>query len=149
MDMTPQLCTVRAKFDERGFVVIDRSPELPRPSEDLPLLPYLNILSNYGWNAVRGQFDGWEAILYIEQRTENPLKTGSSYMMPMLSQTMLRQSPGSGVLTTTAPLHKQLINQLLDAGEKEGWQNLAGPKQFALLDVLWTISIWVKAYPLP
>ena len=147
--MTEQLFTVRAKFDERGLVVIDRSPELPGPSEDLPLLPYLNLLSSKGWNAVRGQFDGWEAILTVERRTENPLKTGSSYMIPMLPQTILRQTPGSGVLTSAAPIHKQLINHLLVAGEKEGWKNLAGPKQFALLDVLWTISIWVKTYPLP
>lgn len=141
--MPPQLVIVRAKFDGRGFIVIDRSPDLPELSGDPGLLRYLNMLSTLGWNAVQGRFDGWEVILEVEHQTEAPYKIGSAYMIPMLHQSSCPEG-----LTATAAQQAQLIHHLEEIGEKEGWQILAGAKQFAV-DGLKTVSIWVKTYPLP
>lgn len=140
--MPLQLVIVRAKFDGRGFFVIDRSPDLPEPSEDPALLPYLNMLSMLGWNVVQGRFDGWEVILEVEHQNEAPYTIGSAYMIPMLHQSSCPEG-----LTTTAAQQAQLIRHLQEIGEKEGWQILAGPKQFAV-DGFKTVSIWVKTYPL-
>lgn len=140
--MEAKLFTVRAKFDGGGLTVTDRSPELPEPSGDRFLLQYLNMLSLYGWNAVRDRFDGWDLILSLEQQTEMPFKTGSSYMMPMLHQISCTRGR-----STTADQHNILLNQLQETCIKEGWQVLAGPKQFAV-DGLWTIAVLVIHYPI-
>ncbi len=138
--MKPQRSTVRARFDGKEFVVSDRSPELPATAD--PLLHYLNMLSLSGWKAVQGKFDGWEVILSMEQQTEIPLKTGSAYMIPIL-----HQIPCPGGRSTIAAQHNRLMDGLQKSGIKDGWEILAGPKQFSIGSELWTISIWVKNYP--
>lgn len=140
--MAPQLVIVRAKFDGRGFFVIDRSPDLPEPSGDPSLLRYLNMLSTLGWNAVQGRFDGWDVILEVERQTEAPYTIGAAYMIPMLHQSSIPEG-----LTKTAAQQARLIRHLQEIAENEGWQILAGPKQF-MADGLKTASIWVKTYPL-
>lgn len=136
--MPPLLVMVRAKFDGRGFFVTERSPELPEPSQDPALLPYLNLLSMLGWNGVRGRVDGWDVILSMEQQPDIPYKTGSTYMMAMLDQSSCPDG-----LTTTATQQAQLLHPLQATGEQDGWKVLIGPKQYAV-DGFKTVSIWVK-----
>jgi len=139
--MTGQLLTVRARFDGKEFVVTEHSPELPKTYD--PLLHYLNTLSTLGWKAVRGKFEEWEVVLSMKQQADIPGKTGVSYMIPILHQI---QSPGGR--SKTAAQQKQLMSSLQESGKKAGWEVLAGPKQFAIASESWTISIWVKNYPL-
>ncbi len=138
--MTNQLLTVRARFDGKEFVVTDHSPELPETYD--PLLHYLTTLSSLGWKAVRGKFEGWEAVLFMKQQTDSPSKTKLSYMIPILHQI---QSPGGRA--TTAAEQKQLMRTLQESGKKDGWEVLAEPKQFSIGSESWTISIRVKNYP--
>ena len=138
--MKPQLSTVRARFDGKEFVVFDHSPGLPDTFD--PLLHYLNTLSLAGWNAVRGKFDGWEVTLSMEQQSEVPYKTGSAYMIPVL-----HQSPCPGGRPAAADQHKKLMEILQKSASKDGWEVLAGPKEFSIGSELWTISIWGKTYP--
>jgi hypothetical protein len=135
----PQRSTVRARFDGKEFVVFDQGPGLPATAD--PLLMYLNTLSLSGWKAVQGKFDGWEVTLAVEQQTEVPYKTGSAYMIPIL-----HQSPCPGGRSTTAESHIKLMESLQKNGVKDGWEILAGPKQFSIGSELWTISLWVKDY---
>jgi hypothetical protein len=123
--------------------VIERSPELPGPSENLALLPYLNLLAASGWNAVQGRLEGWDVVLDVEEQSEVPYQTGCAYLL-----TMLHQSSCPEGLTTTAAQHEKLSRKLLETGGNDGWQILAGPKQFALVDGFKTVSLWVKSYPL-
>jgi hypothetical protein len=131
--MTDQLLTVRARFDGKEFVVTDHSPELPETYD--PLLHYLATLSTLGWKAVRGKFEEWDAVLYMKKQPD----AGASYMIPILHQI---QFPGGRSKTTSQ--QKQLMSALQESGKKDGWQVLAGPKQFTIHSESWTISIWVK-----
>ncbi len=137
--MKPQLSTIRARFDGKELVVFEQGPELP-PTHD-PLLLYLNSLSLSGWKAVRAKFDSWEVTLSVEQQAEAPYKTGAAYMIPIL-----HQSPCPGGPTAAGRQHKQLMETLQKSGVKDGWEILAGPKQFSIHSELWTISIWMKEY---
>lgn len=134
------MATLKARFDGKEFIVSDRSPDLPATAD--PLLHYLNTLSLTGWKAVRGKFEGWEVTLTLEQQTEIPYKTGAAYLIPIL-----HQMPCPGGRSTIAAQHNQLMEQLQKNGKKDGWEVLAGPKQYSIGSELWTISIWVKSYP--
>lgn len=133
--MTDQLLTVRARFDGKEFVVMGHSPELPETYD--PLLHYLNTLSALGWKAVQGKFEDWEAVLLMKKQVD----TRVSYMIPILHQIL----PPAGRSTTEVE-QKRLMTALQESGKKDGWQVLAGPKQFTIHSESWTISIWVKSY---
>ncbi len=136
--MSAQQVTVRARFDRRELVVIDRSPELP-DSTETSLLPYLFILTLQGWKAVHGQFEGWEVVLTLEKLPGIPFQSTTTYLIPMLYQI---PCPGGRVIT--AEHHKRMMNLLEDQRIRDGWEVLAGPKQFAEVG-LWTIAIWMKS----
>ncbi len=138
--MKTQQFFVRARFDGKELVVTERSPELPETYD--PLLHYLNTLALLGWKAVQGKFEDWEAVLFMKQQTEISHTMGVSYMIPILHQIA---SPG--VRATRASQQKRLMITLQEGGKKDGWEVLAGPKQFAISSESWTISIWVKNYP--
>ncbi len=138
--MKAQQVFVRARFDGKELVVSDQSPELPQTYD--PLLHYLNTLSTLGWKAVQGKFENWEAVLYLQQQAEIPHTTRVSYMIPILHQI---SSPGGR--STTAAQQKRLMIALQEGGKKDGWEVIAGLKQFLIGTESWTISIWVKNYP--
>lgn len=139
----PQRMTVKARFDGREFLIIEQSPELPGLSENPALLPYLNLLAASGWNAVQGRLDGWDVVLDVELQGDVPYRTGCVYLL-----TMLHQSACPEGLTNTAVQHAKLDHQLRQVGEKDGWQILAGPKQYLVMDGFKTISIWKKTFSL-
>jgi hypothetical protein len=134
------MTTIRARFDGKEFIVSERSQDLPATAD--PLLHYLNTLALSGWKATRGKFDSWEVTLTMEQQKEVPYKTGAAYMIPVL-----HQMPCPGGRSTIADQHNLLMESLQKSAKKDGWEVLAGPKQFSIGSELWTISIWVKSYP--
>ncbi len=137
--MKPLQSTIRARFDGKEFAVIEQGPELP-PTFD-PLLHYLNTLSSDGWRAVKGKFESWDLTLWVEKDPAAANSTVTSYLIPVL-----HQNPSPGGTAATGAQHKLLMDTLNKAGVKEGWQVLAGPKQFSIRSEVWTISIWAKSF---
>jgi hypothetical protein len=138
--MTAEMATVKAKFDEREFIVTDRSANLKEPPRvDWPLLRYLHILSQEGWEAVRGRFDGWTVDIDLERRGETP-DQAAEYMMLFLHEIIDPER----LLSAVAELHAKIMNELQAVRVKEGWEILAGPKHLSSIKGVWTVAIWAK-----
>jgi hypothetical protein len=132
--------TVKANFDGSDFFVTDTSSDLREPpAADFPLLPYLALLSQTGWKAAQGRFDGWTVILDLEKQAEIPEKP-SIYMKVILHQLVDPEA----WLSKAADFHHRLLSQLQEVRMEEGWEIIAGPKHLSSIKGIWTVAIWGK-----
>jgi hypothetical protein len=96
-------------------------------------------LSETGWKAVKGRFDGWTVILDLERHEEKP-ETYPGYLLLLLDQILNPEDQ----LSTAADFQKELLNELQGLRMKEGWEIVAGPKLLARRNEMWAVSLWVK-----